>query len=125
MLGDYLAIGTGGFLGAIARYAVAGWAADRFGSQFPYGTLIINVSGSLVIGIFLAAITGRFAPPPQIRLVFAVGFLGAYTTFSTFSYEALALLRAGSFLPAAQYILGHLVLGLGAVAVGFLVGRSL
>ena len=125
MLGDYLIIGCGGFLGAISRYAVASWAVDRFGARFPYGTLIVNVSGSLAIGIILAAVAGRFAPSPELRLLFVVGFLGAYTTFSTFSFETLTLLRNGSYLLATEYVLGNLVLGLGAVSLGFIVGRSL
>jgi fluoride exporter len=120
---SYLIIGIGGFLGAIARYLLAGWAAQRFGSEFPYGTLIINVSGCFVIGLFLTAITGRFAPPPELRLFFAVGFLGAYTTFSTFSFETLALLQSGSYLLAMANLVGSLALGMLAVTAGVFVAR--
>jgi CrcB protein len=119
----YLFIGMGAFLGANGRYLVGGWAAQLFGSAFPYGTLIINVSGSFVIGLFLTAISGRFVAPPGWRLFFAIGFLGGYTTFSTFAWESLALLQTRAYLAGLANIVGSAVLGLIAVALGALVGR--
>src|SRR5579859_415069 len=89
----YLVIGIGGFLGATARFLVAGWVAARLGTTFPYGTLLINVTGSFVIGLFLTIVAERVVAPTNLRLFFVTGFLGAYTTFSTFSYESLALIQ--------------------------------
>ena len=86
-LDKYLIIGLGGFLGANLRYLVGGWAAEKWGASFPFGTLLINVSGSFVLGLFLAAVTGRLSIDPHWRLFFAIGFLGAYTTFSSYTYE--------------------------------------
>lgn len=122
---NYLIIGLGGFLGANARYLVGGWAADRFGAAFPYGTMLINVSGSFVIGLFLTAITERFVAPPSLRLFFAIGFLGAYTTFSTFSFESLALIQERSYLAAAANMVGSVALSVLAVTLGVLIGRIL
>lgn len=119
----YLIIGLGGFLGANLRYLVGGWAADRLGSTFPYGTLLINVSGSFLIGLFLTLITERFTAPPGLRLFFAIGFLGAYTTFSTFSFESLALIQSRAYFAAAANLLGSLLLGMVAVLLGVIVGR--
>lgn len=119
----FLIIGLGGFLGANARYLVGGWVAERLGSTFPYGTLIINVSGAFVIGLFLTLIADRFVAPPSARLFFAIGFLGAYTTFSTYMFESLSLIQEGSYLLAATNLLGSVALGLFAVVLGYAVGR--
>lgn len=121
----YLIIGLGGFLGANCRYLVGGWVAERFGSTFPYGTLLINVSGSFVIGLFLTLITERFIAPPSARLFFVIGFLGAYTTFSTFSFETLALIEARSYLAATVNLVGSVALGMLAVVLGAAIGRLL
>jgi fluoride exporter len=119
----YVIIGMGGFLGANFRYLVGGWASDWLGSTFPYGTLLINVSGSFVIGLFLTLITERFDAPPDLRLFFAMGFLGAYTTFSTLSYESLALIQTRAYLAAAANLAGSVLLGMVAVALGVVLGR--
>ena len=79
----FLIISLGAILGANARYWLGGWAAEKFGPSFPYGTLIINVTGSLMLGFFMTLITDRFIVDPRWRLLVAIGFLGAYTTFST------------------------------------------
>jgi fluoride exporter len=123
MITPYLIIGLGAFLGANCRYLVGGWAANALGAGFPYGTLIINVSGSFVIGLFLTLITGRFVTPPNVRLFFAIGFLGAYTTFSTFTFESLALIQSRAYLAALVNLLGSVVLGMLAVALGTFVGE--
>jgi CrcB protein len=120
---EYVIIGVGGFLGANARYLVASWAAQRFGTTFPYGTFIINVTGSFLLGMFLALLQDRVAIHPHYRLFFAVGFLGAYTTFSTFSYESLRLLQEGNMLLALINLFGSLAVGLFGVVLGFGLGR--
>ena len=121
----YLLIGIGGFLGANARYLVAGWITERLGSSFPYGTLIINVSGSFILGFFLEFISNRLFVQPNWQLFFAIGFLGAYTTFSTFSFESLALLQEGSYLLALANMVGSVILGLIAVLAGMIISRLL
>ena len=119
----YLIIGIGGFLGANARFLLGGWIAQRYGTSFPYGTMVINVSGSFVIGFFLVLISERFIVHPNWRLFFAIGFLGAYTTFSTYSFESFALIQQRSFLLALANLLGSVVLGQVAVVAGMTLAR--
>jgi fluoride exporter len=122
---EYLLIGIGGFLGANARYLVAGWMTEHFGAAFPYGTLVINVSGSFILGFFLIFISERLHVHPNWRLFFAIGFLGAYTTFSTFSFENFVLLQERSHVFALANMLGSVGLGLIAVVAGISVARML
>src|SRR5262249_22997522 len=104
-------------LGANGRYLLGTWIAQRYGTSFPYGTLVINVSGSFVIGLFLTLIAELFVLHPNWRLFFAVGFLGAYTTFSTFSYESVVLLQNGSWRLGLVNMVDSMVLGPVAVVV--------
>ena len=120
---DYLIVGLGGFLGANARYLVANEIGRRYGTSFPYGTLVINVSGSFVIGLFLVLVTERCIVHPNWRLLFSVGFLGAYTTFSTFSFESLALIENGFWLLSLLNIVGSVVMGLIATLSGVMIAR--
>lgn len=120
---DYLLVGLGGFLGTNARYLVANWIGGRYGTSFPYGTLVINVSGSFIIGLFLILITERFLVHPNWRLFFSVGFLGGYTTFSTFSFESLVLILSGAWFPGLINLIGSVVLGLGATLCGMALAR--
>ncbi len=121
----YAAVGLGAVLGANLRYLVANWAADRWGADFPYGTFLINVSGAFVIGVFLAVLTSRSGINPLWRLFFATGFLGGYTTFSSYTFEALALAEAGDWAAAAWYVLGSNGLGLLAAYGGMVLARAL
>src|SRR5690349_24647634 len=98
-----------GFLGANARYLLGGWIASRFGAAFPYGTYIINLTGSFILGFFLAFAEDRAWVAPSVRLLFAVGFVGAYTTFSTFEYEAVRLLQERELLLGGAYVIGSLL----------------
>jgi CrcB protein len=93
----YIAISVGAVLGANVRYVLGGWISDRFGTGFPLGTLLINVSGSFVIGLFLTLIGERLVVADWWRPLVAIGFLGSYTTFSTFSYETVALAQSGAW----------------------------
>jgi CrcB protein len=113
----------GAVVGANARYVVGLWAADRFGVAFPFGTLIINVSGSFLIALVLTILTDRLVEEPAWRLLLATGFCGGYTTFSTYAFEAMALIGQGSYGPAALYVLGSAALALAAVAAGTVVAR--
>ena len=119
---DYLWVGLGGMLGSVARYWVGGEVASRLGAVFPYGTFLINVTGSFVLG-FLMAYLGLRTASPSWRLFLAVGFCGGYTTFSTYTYETLKLVEEGSLLLASVYFLGGPVLGFGAVVLGMALGR--
>jgi CrcB protein len=121
----YLLVGLGGFLGANARYLIGGWVAERFGTTFPYSTLVINVTGSLLLGFFLTLTTERFVADPGWRLFFAIGFLGAYTTFSTFSFESVALLQERAWWLALANVFGSTLLGLAAVLLGIALARLL
>ena len=118
-------IGMGGFVGANLRYLVQGWAAARWGAAFPYGTLIANTSGSFLIGLFLTLATGRFLISPNWRFFLAVGILGGYTTFSSFSYETLSLAAGGALVRAVANLLLNVVLGLSAAFLGIGLARWL
>ena len=120
-----LAISLGGILGANARYFISLYIAERLGTAFPYGTFVINVSGSLVIGFFLTLITERFAVDPLWRLFFATGFLGAYTTFSTYSYESAQLMRDGTYSLAFLYLFGSVLAGMLGVFAGIIAAEQL
>jgi fluoride exporter len=122
---SYLVVALGGAAGAIARYAVGGWAQTRFGSGWPYGTFLINMSGSFLLGLF-ATLALRFAWSEHWRLLIAIGFLGAYTTFSTFTFESLQLIAEGrQYRAAALNLVGSLVVGLLAVFLGVVAARLL
>lgn len=118
-------IGLGGILGANARYLVAIWAAQRWGADFPYGTLIINISGAFALGFFMAFLQDRAFIHAAYRWFFATGFCGAYTTFSTFTYESLRLFQDGSYLLGLINLVGSVVIGMLAVFVGFVLGRMI
>ncbi|MHB1169081.1 MAG: fluoride efflux transporter CrcB [Longimicrobiales bacterium] len=124
-----LYIALGGAAGAVARYGLGGWIQARAGSSFPLGTLVVNVVGSLLLGFVLHYLEAvRLAP--ELRASITIGLLGAFTTFSTFSYETVEMLGVGAWGKAGAYALGSLLLGLGAVIAGsaasawLLAGRS-
>jgi len=120
---QYVAVAVGAMLGANLRFVVGNWAADRFGADFPYGTFIINVSGAFVIGIVLSFIGARVGVSPLWRLFFVTGFLGGYTTFSSYAWEALTLAQDGNWLPAAAYVFGSNGLGFIGVWLGAVIAR--
>jgi CrcB protein len=114
----FASVAIGAMLGANLRFVVSNSVADRWGTDFPYGTLLINISGAFVIGIFLALLTDRVAINPLWRLFFATGFLGGYTTFSSYAWEALSLAQSGEWLRAGAYVLGSNAVGLLGVWLG-------
>ena len=120
VLVQYLAVAAGGAVGAVARYVVADLCGRFFGIAFPIGTFVINISGSFFLGWFLATIGNRVMMPDAVRLAIAVGFVGAYTTFSTFMYESNGLLQDGSGVKATVNLLGSVLVGLLAVRLGVL-----
>jgi fluoride exporter len=120
-----LIVGVGGFIGANVRYWLGAWIDAQFGLRFPLGTFVINLTGSLLLG-FIATITlERALIDPRWRLAVAVGFIGAYTTFSTFTYESVKLLEAGSYGLAALNIVSSTVLGLVGATIGIALGRAI
>jgi fluoride exporter len=121
----YLAISIGAVLGANARFVLGEWVASRVGSAFPYGTLLINVTGSFLVGVVLVAVAETSVAPAWVRPALAIGFLGSYTTFSTFSYETLALFQNGSLGLAAANIAGSVLAALAGVYLGTLLGRAI
>jgi fluoride exporter len=114
----------GGALGSLARYGVGLGVAQLFGSTFPLATMLINISGSFVLGVLLS-LDGPMVISSGTRLFLATGFCGGYTTFSTFSVETLNLMEKGSYGLALVYLLGNLVGGLVAAWAGFVLARAL
>lgn len=121
---NILIIGIGGFLGAISRYGVALWIGQRWGRGFPLGTFVINVSGSFLIGLLMSLLTERFMVNPQWRLMLVVGFLGAYTTFSTFEYETGTLIKDGEWLIAMLNVVLSVLAGFIALKLGEVIAKS-
>ena len=122
----YLWIAIGGALGSVARYACSSAAAHAFGETFPWGTLIINIAGSFVIGFFatLTGPDGRWLVPPDARLFVTVGVCGGFTTFSSFSLQTLNLVRSGEVGVAFVNVAGSVVLCLLSVWAGYAVAAQ-
>ncbi len=120
----YLLIAAGGALGSIARYWVGSSIAGRMGIKFPYGTLIVNITACVIIGFTMTFLGKRAELSPAWRFLIPVGFIGAYSTFSTYEWETLSSLRAGAFVIAALYAVGSFVLGLAAVWCGTLLADA-
>ena len=114
----YLFIAIGGALGSIARYWVGTTLAERMGTRFPYGTLVVNISACLIIGFSLELLNRHVEIQPSWRFLIPIGFIGAYSTFSTFEWEIFASLRSGAFWVAILNVTISLILGLVAVAAG-------
>ena len=121
----YLLIAIGGALGSIARYWVGAELSNKLGLRFPYGTFVINLSACFVIGLTLTFLGRRMGMSAAWRYLIPVGFIGAYSTFSTYEWETLVSLRAGAFATAAFYALGSLVLGLVSTWLGAMAGEWL
>lgn len=120
-----LAVAAGGALGAVVRYLVAIGAGRMFGTNFPWGTLIINVTGSFLIGAFTALFATRWNLPQAARIFLTVGVCGGYTTFSTFSLDAWYLIERGQTLASALYMIASVVLSVGALIAALQVVRAL
>jgi CrcB protein len=122
---DLVLVGVGGFFGAVARRVVDLWVTDRANSAFPFGTLVVNLSGAFLLGLLFAWATERDVLRAEIRAPVMIGFIGAYTTFSTWMLESWRLAEDGAWQLAAVNIAGSVVLGLVAVVAGLAVGRAL
>jgi fluoride exporter len=116
-------IALGGALGALARYWVGAFVGSRMGTRFPWGTFVINISACLIIGFTLTYLGRRVELSPVWRYLIPIGFIGAYSTFSTYEWETLSSLRSGAFALAAAYAVGSLVVGLAATWIGAVLGE--
>ncbi|HUD23857.1 MAG TPA: fluoride efflux transporter CrcB [Acidobacteriaceae bacterium] len=121
----YLLIALGGALGSIARYWVGSTVSGRMGAKFPYGTFVINLTACVIIGFTLTFLAKRTGLNPAWRFLVPIGFVGAYSTFSTYEWETLSTMRSGAVLEASLYAFGSLFLGLVATWVGILIAEYL
>lgn len=117
-------VGIAGSLGALSRYVIGRYVAERAGSQFPLGTLIINVTGAFIIGLLFSLAAHKLIST-ALQTLLATGFLGGYTTFSTMSWEGMQLARGGSMRVSMLYLGGSLLLGLIAATLGIMLGGLL
>ena len=122
---NWVAVAVGGALGAMARYAISTWIFQVSSHKFPYATLTVNVLGSFVMGILFVVIIERSALPVEMRSLWMIGFLGAFTTFSTFSLDALNLWQNGHLFMALLYVLATVVLCLFAISSSIWLTRLL
>lgn len=125
MLSTIAAIGLGGAIGAIMRHGVNVASMKFFGDGFPWGTLSVNVLGSFLMGLLIAIFAHYWQPSPALRVFLVTGLLGAFTTFSTFSLDASVLYERGALAPAAFYVMGSVVLSIGALFMGLMIIRSI
>ena len=117
-------IAVGGALGALARYALGGLVQEWAGPRFPYGTLVINISGCLVMGMVMTLLTERGVAHPNWRFLVPVGFIGAYTTFSTFEYETFRAIEQGAWMVGLWNVVISVVVGFIALVAGTMVTRQ-
>jgi CrcB protein len=118
-----LALGCAGAFGAVARYLLVDWTANRWKGHFPLATFIINVTGAFALGLVLTVVARHTPALKSAPLILGTGFLGGYTTFSTLSFETHSLARAGHTAHATLYATGTLLAGIAAAALGILLGR--
>lgn len=117
-------IGIGGFAGAIARYLIDGFVVQRLAAGYPWGTFVVNATGSFALGFLFVVSQERGILPSEIRGPLLIGFLGAYTTFSTFMLESWRLIDAGAWGAAVINLGGSIVVGMMAVVAGLIIGRA-
>lgn len=122
---QYLWIGIGGFLGANARYIVGRFVNQHLGTAYPWGTALVNLTGAFLIGIIVTILTDRVVDDPMWRQLIVVGVLGGYTTFSTYTLEAITMMQDGRWASALGYVIGSTLLGLLACFAGIWVARTL
>ena len=122
-LGALMLVGAGGFLGAVSRYLVGTAVSHRWGASWPYGTFLINITGCFAIAFFLTLVSERITVSPNWRYFFPTGFVGAYTTFSTFEYETLRLVEDGAWMRALSYVVSSVIVGFVAVLLAAWLAR--
>lgn len=121
----YVMVGLGGFVGAIARFWVGVYIANRMGTRFPYGTFVINISGSFIIGLVITVLAERSSLSPNWRYLIPIGFVGAYTTFSTFEFETLRAIQDGQIAIGMLNVFGSVIAGFIAVWLGVITAKLL
>lgn len=114
-----------GAAGAVSRYAVDSWVSDATGGQFPWGTLTVNVAGAFLLGVLVAVTTERLLLDQNWRIGLGIGFLGSFTTFSTFAYESVRLAEDSAWLMTAANVFGMIAIGLLAAFAGLALGREI
>ena len=122
---NYLLVAVFGAGGAVCRYALDGWVSGWTRGQLPWGTLTVNIIGSFALGVIVALTTERLVASPQWRIALGIGFIGAFTTFSTYAYETVKLAEDGTVGLALANAVGMVGLGLAAAAIGLAVGRTI
>jgi fluoride exporter len=125
MIKNLLLVGLGGGIGSIVRYLCQRWLSENYPHPFPWGTFLVNLFGCLLIGIIYAASEKSAALSPQTRLLLITGFCGGFTTFSTFAFENMGLLRSGDFLYFSIYIVASVALGIAGVFAGIAITKLL
>jgi CrcB protein len=125
LLGTLMWVALGSAFGGMARFFLSGFVGRRIGETFPWGTMVINVTGAFAIGVIAAAADGRLLDKPAAWALVVTGFLGSYTTVSSFSLQTLALARDGDLLRAGGNVALSVMLCLCAVAIGFAIGASI
>lgn len=118
-------IAIAGAAGAVGRYALSGFVSDRTTGAFPWGTFIVNVSGSFALALVFTLLTERYLPHPNLRAALTVGFLGAYTTYSTYALESVRLAEDGALALAALNVIATVVAAVVAIYAGIWLGRAL
>lgn len=121
----YLMVGVGGALGSIARFWLGSYIGERMGTRFPYGTLVINVTGSFLIGVVFAILAARTTWSANWRYLIPIGFIGGYTTFSSFEYEAFRTIQDGQLGLGLLYVVVSVIAGFIAVWGGMMAGRAI
>jgi CrcB protein len=124
-MSKYLVIGIGGFLGAMARFWLGDYISNRVGTRFPYGTFVVNCTGSFLIGFVMTLLAERIHGSPNWRYFIPIGFIGAYTTFSTFEYETLRSIQDGELLMAGLNVILSVAVGFASVWLGVIAGRTI
>jgi CrcB protein len=121
----YLMVGVGGGLGSILRFWLGSYIGSRMGSRFPYGTFVVNITGSFLIGLVFAFLTARTQWSPNWRYLIPIGFIGGYTTFSSFEFETLRTIQDGQIVMGLLYVAASVVVGFAAVWGGMMAGRAI
>jgi len=123
-VGKYFVVGVGGFVGSIARFGLAAYIGQRMGTRFPYGTFLVNASGSFLIGLVMTVLTEKTHLGPNWRYLIPIGFIGGYTTFSTFEYETLRAIQDGQFAMGTLNVVLSVLVGFVMVWTGAMVGKA-
>ncbi|MEG3438888.1 fluoride efflux transporter CrcB [Pannus brasiliensis CCIBt3594] len=120
---EIVAIAIGAVAGALSRFHFTQWTQAKFGFKFPYGTFIINLTGCLAVGFFFTLSRGITGYPAELDLLIRIGFLGSYTTFSTYGFDTIILWRSQKIMPTVFYWAGSVIFGLIAVITGVIIAR--